>query len=371
MAKSILILEHGFLKPRSAAKQLHGVELFRLNLIRELLARGIEITIVAERSWKPIILERTAGAGREPRLVLVPHLGPPVTAAVGAVMAAGGHYDVALFGNARKSLIVAMHLVHASGIADRLLLFAHREPGASFCESVNSIPFDTVVNSDMVAAHYRGLVPGRLEVFYGLTNAHVFHARDDLRSAPTAEPGIINFVLLAKLPNISKGLGKMLECFAQLPPSIRERARLHLASFVTPVEITAPGVVTYPWLPAGKIPDLLRGMDIMLCLSSHETFSQAIVQGMLTELPVVATPLPVYTEKLDTGAGFVCRTDDEIVRAMTELAEDPDLRRRMGAEGRRVALERYVWSTDAFIERFLFPADAGRREAETAGVDRL
>jgi len=96
-------------------------------------------------------------------------------------------------------------------------------------------------------------------------------------------------------------------------------------------------------------------MDIMLCLSRNETFSQAIVQGMLTGLPIIATPLPVYVEKLDTGAGVVCQDEDAIVRAMVELANDADRRRAMGEAGRRTALNRYVWSTDEFIRRHLFP----------------
>jgi hypothetical protein len=29
----------------------------------------------------------------------------------------------------------------------------------------------------------------------------------------------------------------------------------------------------------------------------------------------------------------------------------------VGAEGRRVALDRYVWDTDRFLDEFLFPAE--------------
>jgi glycosyltransferase involved in cell wall biosynthesis len=94
----------------------------------------------------------------------------------------------------------------------------------------------------------------------------------------------------------------------------------------------------------------------MLCPSRNETFSQAVVQGMLTALPVIASPLPVFTEKLDTGAGVVCRTTEDFTNAMADLARHPEKRRRMGAIGRQTALERYAWDTDRFLDRYLFPA---------------
>jgi glycosyltransferase involved in cell wall biosynthesis len=111
-------------------------------------------------------------------------------------------------------------------------------------------------------------------------------------------------------------------------------------------------------MPVDRVGELLREMDVMLALSTRETFSQAIVQGMLAGLPVIASPLPVYEEKLDTGAGVVARTTAEVADAMASLARDPQRRRAMGAAGRETALQRYVWDTDVFIRRHLFPENA-------------
>ncbi len=350
MNRSLLVIEHGFLKPREG-KALHGVELFRMALIRDLIARGIRVSVCAERSWKPILEEQIAGA----EMIYVRHLGGVLTSGLfAAILASGNHYDTALFGNARKGLAPAMHIVHLMGVADRIVLFAHRRPGA-FMEFVNSIPFDVVANSEMVAAPYRLGAPGKVDVMYGLADAHRFTPGErQLKGPPSGDT--INFCLLAKLPSVSKGMEKALNCFARLPADLKSRSRLHLAAFVSDKQIDEPGVVCHRWLKSSDVPPLLQNMDIMLCLSRNETFSQAIVQGMLTGLPIVATPLPVYVEKLDTGAGIVCGDEDAIVSAMVALAGDLDRRRELGKAGRATALDRYVWSTDEFIRRHLFPS---------------
>lgn len=349
MNPSLLVIEHGFLKRREG-KALHGVELFRMALIRDLVARGVRVSVCAERSWKPILEEQIAGA----EMIYVRHLGGVLTSGLlAAILASGQHYDTALFGNARKGLAPAMHIVHLMGVADRIVLFAHRRPGA-FMEFVNSIPFDVVANSEMVAAPYRLGAPGKVDVMYGLADAHRFTPGERQREGPSSGD-TINFCLLAKLPSVSKGMEKALACFARLPADLKARSRLHLAAFVNDRRIDEPGVVCHRWLKSTDVPPLLRQMDIMLCLSRNETFSQAIVQGMLTELPIIATPLPVFVEKLDTGAGVVCRDEEEIVAAMIQLAGDPARRRNMGQRGRITAIERYVWSTDVFMDRHLFP----------------
>ncbi|HBS27975.1 MAG TPA: hypothetical protein DEB06_00650, partial [Phycisphaerales bacterium] len=77
--RSLLVVEQGFLKPRKG-KVVHGVELFRLHLMRQLIDRGVQVTVVAERSWRATI-EAALGAGRA-SLVLA----PPVAGVPGAGM---------------------------------------------------------------------------------------------------------------------------------------------------------------------------------------------------------------------------------------------------------------------------------------------
>jgi hypothetical protein len=76
---------------------------------------------------------------------------------------------------------------------------------------------------------------------------------------------------------------------ALLPPEVRARCRA--APGLLPHAARRDGhVVAHPWLPADAIPGLLQGMHVMICPSRdevvmRETFSQAMVQGMLSGLP--------------------------------------------------------------------------------------
>lgn len=355
---TVLIIEQGFLKPRGS-KPVHGVEIFRLHLIRQLAQRGVAVTVVAERSWDRVFRERLAGLNVE--FVLAPHIaGVPGAGLIGTMKAVrrrrrSERFDLVMFGNARLGLVPAMYWASWFDLGRRYLLFAHRDPGANFLDAVSTLTFDVVANSEWVGAWYRGHVAGDVQIMYGLPNAERFH-----RATSPRDDGEINFVLLGRLPNISKGHEKAIKAFAALPPAIRARSRLHLASFADPPDFGDPRIIAHPWMPAEAVPDLLRSMDIMLTISTHETFSQAIVQGMLTELPIIASDLPVYLEKLDptvgapdSGGGIITRNVQEVTDAMARLAQDPALRASLGAHGRRVALDRYVWNTDRFIERYL------------------
>jgi glycosyltransferase involved in cell wall biosynthesis len=61
-----------------------------------------------------------------------------------------------------------------------------------------------------------------------------------------------------------------------------------------------------------------------------------VLQYMAAGLPVVANPVGVTTELVRDGVtGFLARTPSDWVQAVRRLAEHPELRRSMGAAGRR------------------------------------
>jgi len=360
-------MEQGFLK-RRGDKPIHGVELFRIRLLRNLLARGIDVTLGVERSWRPIIRQWCTDAA--PEFVAVPNLGGVLSNAPAAVVAcARRRFDVVLFGDPGRGMIPAMRIARMLRLAPRHLVFAHRRPDPSLVRFIARMGLPVVVNSEYTATRYRqgGVEP---RVCYGLAEAEAFHpaseyAAADASSSGTSgsawrslvEEGYTHFVLLARLPNVSKGHRKAVEAFSLLPNHIRARCRLHLASFVEDPDVDQPGVICHRWIPADEIPDFLRCMNVMLCLSRNETFSQAIVQGMLTALPVIATRVPVFLEKLDAGGGIHADEPAEIAEAMARLAGDPQLRARMGAAARRTALDRYIWDTDRFLRDHLLPGN--------------
>jgi glycosyltransferase involved in cell wall biosynthesis len=60
-----------------------------------------------------------------------------------------------------------------------------------------------------------------------------------------------------------------------------------------------------------------------------------LIQYMACGLPVIASPVGVNREIVEPGVnGFLAETEDEWRNALTTLAHDPELRRRMGEAGR-------------------------------------
>ena len=66
------------------------------------------------------------------------------------------------------------------------------------------------------------------------------------------------------------------------------------------------------------------------------------IQFMSCGVPVVASPVGVNREIVQDGVnGFLASTPDEWRGKLTALLRDADLRRRLGAEGRRTIQARY------------------------------
>lgn len=72
-----------------------------------------------------------------------------------------------------------------------------------------------------------------------------------------------------------------------------------------------------------------------------------LIQYMACGIPVIASPVGVNADIVEHGVnGFLATTEAEWREAIENLLRDPDLRRRMGAAGRRKAEEQYalqVW----------------------------
>jgi len=191
-----------------------------------------------------------------------------------------------------------------------------------------------------------------VDIYYGLPNAREFSPAVSPRTSET-----VRLCLIGNLADPCKGTDVAIKAFMALPEDVRARAELHLASFKSPPEMPHENIIAHAWKPASEIPAFLQEMDVMLVPSVHETFSQAIVQGMLTALPAIASPLPALIEKLDTGGGFICESFDDYVRTMTILITDREKRLAMGEIARTTAIERYVWDTEYFVRKYLFPAN--------------
>ncbi len=347
----MLFLDKVFLK--RPPQPLRGVELFNLHLLRDLLRLGFPTTLVAEASWEQPV--RAFLGDRMPEAVWVPPLGPGVLTALRAGWRLRGRrFDRLLLGNVGNGILPLLLWLHRASAFRRAVLIAHREASPRFVRAFRALPGCVVAVNGQIARPFRACGCPWVAVDYGIVNSERFvpPARRDERP--------VRFIVLGALDNAWKGADTAIAAFRQLPDDVRGGCELHLASYQHPPVPTDPGVVTHPWLPAGDIPALLQRMHVMLCPSRdeqvmRETFSQAMVQGMLSGLPVLANDLPILTEKLDGGGGLVFRTEAELAGHMSRLAGDAALRDRLGAEARATALARYVWDSRRFADRYLLP----------------
>lgn len=109
------------------------------------------------------------------------------------------------------------------------------------------------------------------------------------------------------------------------------------------------------------VPVLLRSVDVFVLSSRWEGMPLAVIEAMMSGLPVVATDVGGVSEAVVDGeTGFLVPpgNSDALAVALDRLLADPALRRRMGDAGRRRALEHFteesmLTDTAAVYERAL------------------
>ena len=350
---TILFLDKVLLRPRT--EPVRGVELFNLNLLRDLAALGHRITIPLHHTWATQVKTHTQTAPYPLTIIATACGRSALLNGMRGVWRLGRErHDVLLLANIANSLIPALSRIQRRGLCSRSTLIAHREPSARFLKACARFSPTVVAVNGKIADHFRTPAFPNVAVWYGITNADRF-APDDQPHDPS-QP--YRFCVLGQLDNAWKGADTAVAAYRLLPDALQERVELHLASFTKPPLYPEDNILPYEWMAAGGVPEFLRFMDAMIVPSRdegvmRETFSQAIVQGMLTGLPLCVSPLPILTEKLDEGGGYICATPEDLAQRMQTLAEDPAAGQDVGMTGRGVALARYVWRSDDFAARFL------------------
>lgn len=387
--RSVLYLAPGFMSYR-VHKHVRGVQVFDLQLIRQMVELGLIVTLPAERSWKPRLIGAGDGSGdvgalgdltRERagragvlKILWTPTLRKPLWNglwAAGAMGLSRARFDVCYLGNAGEGLAQAAGLMHRLGIFQRLVLLAHRYPKRRLIALLKRARGGG--RSLAVSNNVRSMFPEDLsppcEIRFGEMDHAKFFPAECAGEAIASERGVrgdglVHFVMLGALDTPLKDVPTALKAFAMIPEQVRAKCRLHLASFASPPTDLPAGVTAYPWMAIDRVPGFLRTMDAMLVTSLSETFCLALVQGMLTGLPSVVRDIGTLTEKVEGGengvggrGGLVFSTPEQLAAHMTTLATDAELRAKLGAVARRTALERYTWRTDEFVREVLFGED--------------
>jgi glycosyltransferase involved in cell wall biosynthesis len=87
----------------------------------------------------------------------------------------------------------------------------------------------------------------------------------------------------------------------------------------------------------------LAASDVFVLCSDFEGLPLTILEAMRAGLAVVASDVGGIAEAVEKGrTGFLTTNDEDLTQALAMLLENPDLRERMGREGRKRFLERFL-----------------------------
>ncbi len=116
---------------------------------------------------------------------------------------------------------------------------------------------------------------------------------------------------------------------------------------------------------------LFAAADVFVLPTAGETMGFAIIEAMAAGLPVISTRVGAVPEVVDDGTtGILVPPGDvaALTGALKRLAEHPELRREMGAAGRRRARQLFDERVNGprVLELLKTAADAGPR-APTGG----
>jgi glycosyltransferase involved in cell wall biosynthesis len=193
----------------------------------------------------------------------------------------------------------------------------------------------------------RGFVADRLGLWGRGVDANAFapeHRREDLRRR-LLDGGD---VLLLSVGRVSHE--KRLEVLVAAYAALRERlpglrlAIVGAGPTLASLEETAPeGVHFLGELHGRELAEVYASCDVFCFPSTTDTFGQVLLEAGASGLPAVAASAGGGAELVAAGVnGLLVPPDDvgALAAALQELALDPELRRRLGAAGRRRALAR-------------------------------
>jgi glycosyltransferase involved in cell wall biosynthesis len=109
-------------------------------------------------------------------------------------------------------------------------------------------------------------------------------------------------------------------------------------------------------VPRHEVLERLRDCDVMLHPALHDSGGWAAVEGMAAGLPVICLDLGGPATQVTKESGFKIPARDpeqasrDIASAMTELARDEDLRRRLSRGARERVRQEFCWTSK--VERF-------------------
>ncbi len=204
-----------------------------------------------------------------------------------------------------------------------------------------------VAISEKIAGELRaiGVSEGHLELIYNGVDVREFHPGAEARARFGLPAEGVLFLFAGDIRTPRKGLDTVLKAVVDVPGA-------HLAvagaqeNSPFPAQLSALGLEGRVHF-LGKVTDmpaLMRAVDLFVFPSRYEAMSLVILEAMASGLPVLTARTAGGAEILGQGGRVLDDPNDAATLAqwMRDLADDAELRQRMGAAGREIA-ERYTW----------------------------
>lgn len=146
-------------------------------------------------------------------------------------------------------------------------------------------------------------------------------------------------------------------------PVLQELSKTHQFRFIVicnkAPEIEFPNLEFIKWNTASEIDDLLK-IDIGLMPLQADAWSEGkcgfkLIQYHALGIPALASPVGVNSKIIEPGVnGYLCVTDEEWLRGMQTLLDNPQLCRTFGEAGRKKTVAEFSIraNTPAFISLF-------------------
>jgi phosphatidyl-myo-inositol alpha-mannosyltransferase len=184
-------------------------------------------------------------------------------------------------------------------------------------------------------------------------------------NAPSPD-GSLRLLFVGNWSAPRKGLRHLLEAYDRL----RARgvaASLDVVGEGAPEAAKRPGVTFHPSVDSEMdLAEHYRRCDVFVAPSTgQESFGIVLLEAMACARPIVCSDIPGYRQVVDPGGSRLVPPGDagQLADAITELARQPELRRRMGASNCARA-QAYDWSLVAQQVRAEYVAAIAVRHGE-------
>jgi glycosyltransferase involved in cell wall biosynthesis len=152
------------------------------------------------------------------------------------------------------------------------------------------------------------------------------------------------------------GPGDLLTAVARIRPHIPDlrvvmagEGELRSALAARAASLGIDDIVEFPGrIPHEEVPALMRSLDILAnpSVDRSESFGVAILEASASAVPVVVTDVGGIREVArheETALLVAPAQPDELADALLRLANDPELRTRLGRDGREFVQRTYEW----------------------------